>query len=92
MYFPRADYAGVPIRHQFRNLVSNVVTMHNDQHQELHEIYSGPVIPRLELMVDVLDEYLAINGVINCIREKKTSEVYQIQPQQWELIKHYGRQ
>jgi len=87
MYFNRASYHNIPIRHQFRNLVDHVVTMENGAHQELHYRFTPPVIPRTELMIDVLDEYLALNGVINCVHEKRTNDTYQIPPERWEVIR-----
>lgn len=87
LYFPRANYHNIPIRHQFRNLVDHVQTMENSAHSELHRRFTGPPVPRTELMIDVLDEYLALNGVINCVREKKTNDIYQIQPEHWQVIR-----
>jgi predicted protein tyrosine phosphatase len=87
LYYNRASYQGIPIRHQFRNLVDHVVTMENAPHQELHYRFTPPVIPRTELMIDVLDEYMALNGVLNCVREKKTNEIYQIQPDHWQVLR-----
>jgi predicted protein tyrosine phosphatase len=87
LYWNRASYSNIPIHHQFRNLVDHVVVMKNSDHSELHYRFTPPVIPRTELMIDVLDEYLALNGVINCVREKKTNETYQIQPDQWQQIR-----
>jgi hypothetical protein len=92
LYFPRAAYHNLPIRHQFRNLVDHVQTMRNPDHDDLHRRFTGPPVPHTELMVEVLDEYLALNGVINCVREKRTSDVYQILPHQWEQIRSgYGK-
>jgi hypothetical protein len=87
LYYVRALYNNVPVRHQFRSLVDHVVTMENTQHQELHERYRSPVVPRRELMIDVLDEYLALNGVINCVYEKRTNQTYQITAEQWARIR-----
>jgi hypothetical protein len=87
LYYNRASYQNIPIRHQFRNLVDHVVTMQIPQHNELHYRFNPPVIPRTELMIDVLDEYLALNGVINCVYEKKTNETFQIPPERWEVIR-----
>jgi predicted protein tyrosine phosphatase len=87
LYYNKAFYLNVPIRHQFRNLVDHVVTMVNDPHQELHNRFKPPVVPRTELMIDVLDEYLALKGVINCVYEKRTNQTYQITPDQWARIR-----
>lgn len=91
LYYPKRSYYNIPIRHQFRNLVSHVQTMWNEEHDDLHRRFTAPPIPRTELMIDVLDEYLALNGVIHCVREKRTSAVYEIQAEQWQLIRsNYG--
>lgn len=87
LYFPRRAYSQSPIKHLFRNLVDHVQTMANQPHMDLHHRYTGPVIPREGLMIDVMDEYVALNGVLNCVSEKRTNSVYQLIPEQWEEIK-----
>lgn len=87
LYWPHSYYHNIPIRHQFRNLVDHVQTMRIPDHDDLHRRFTGPPVPRTELMIDVLDEYIALNGVINCVREKRTSDVYQIEPNQWQVIR-----
>jgi hypothetical protein len=62
------------------------------EHQELHDRFSYPLRPPDGLMIDVLDEYLALNGVLNCVKERKTSVVYQVQPEEWDFIRSgYGQ-
>lgn len=87
MWFNRASYQDTRIKQVFRGLLPHVVTLPVYQHQELHDIYSAPVIPKEVHMVDVLEEYMALNGVLDVVREKKTNQVYQIEPDQWQQIK-----
>ena len=91
LYYQRCMYKDVPVRHVFRNLVDHVVDMSNSQHNLLHDRFLPPKMPNYGLMIDVLDEYLALNGVIECVKERKTSVTYQIQPEQWDSIRSgYG--
>lgn len=87
LYFERRLYDQTPIRHLFRNLVTHVQTMENLPHQELHYRFTGPVMPREGLMIDVLDEYVALNGVLDFVSEKRTSQTYQLMPEQWQEIR-----
>lgn len=87
MYWNKASYFNIPIRHQFRNLVDHLVAMEIAPHNDLHRRFTPPVIPRTELMIDVLDEYVALHGAIDCVHEKRTNEIYQIQPERWEAIR-----
>lgn len=86
LYFPRRLYDQTPVRHLFRNLVDHVVTMENEPHRELHYRFTGSVLPRRELMVDVMDEYLALHGVIDFVSEKRTSQTYQLSAEQYQNI------
>jgi hypothetical protein len=91
-FWNRCRYQDRGVKQLFRGLVSNVFTLKNEDHELLHNRFTPPVIPRTELMIDVLDEYLALNGVINCVHEKKTNEVYQIESDQWQAIRGgYGK-
>lgn len=90
LYFPRVSYSQTAIGHLFRNLVDHVDTMANEPHRELHYRFTGPVKPREGLMIDVMDEYVALNGVLNFVSEKKTSTTYQLYPDRWEEIKSRG--
>ena len=75
----------------FRGLVSNVYTMYIHDHQDLHERYSAPVMPKDIQMIDVVEEYLSLNGVIDVVKEHRTSEIYQIESGTWQNIKsQYG--
>lgn len=71
----------------FRGLETHVHTLLIPAHSALHRQYPEPVMPKEWQMVDVLDEYMTINGVLNVIRESKTNESYQIQPEQWQRIR-----
>lgn len=87
----RKAYAGTRYRQIFRNLVSNVYTLSLHDHEELHEIYSPPVMPKDSLMIDCVEEYLALNGVIDAVREKRTCDTYQIESDTWQNIKSQYR-
>lgn len=90
-YFNRAEYRDVSYRRIFRGLVTNVFTLSIYDHQELHEVYSPPVMPKDIQMIDVVEEYLASNGVIDVVREKRTCNTYQIESDTWQNIKsQYG--
>lgn len=83
----RASYQSVRHRSVFRNLVTNVYPLLRDEHEQLHQEYAAPVMPTDFQMIEHVEDYLQENGVIECIREKKTNEVYEIQPDEWQLIK-----
>ncbi len=86
-YFERARYIDVRFRCIFRNLITNVYPMLADEHTELHCNYDAPRRPKDSLMIEVLDDYLTMNGVITCVREKHTRQPYDIQPEEWRHIK-----
>lgn len=89
-YFDRHRY-DLRHRHVFRNLITNVYPMLVDEHNagrdSLHHVYDAPPVPPDVLMIDVVEEYLALNGVIECVREKQTKSTYHIQPEEWAHIK-----
>jgi len=87
VYWERASYRDQRHRQVFRSLLPHVVTMRHTDHTELHETYDPPPIPRDVQQIDVVDEYLAMHGVIDCVRECKTNETYQIEAEQWQRIK-----
>lgn len=87
----RKAYAGTRYRQIFRNLVSNVYTLSLHDHEELHEIYSPPVMPKDIQMIDVVEEYLATYGVIDLVREKRTQDIYQVTSDQWDAAKRQFR-
>lgn len=90
-YFDYARYDDVRFRSVFRSLIDHVIPMlgteHNLGQYTLHSMYEAPQRPPDTLMIEVLDDYLALNGIIECAREKKTCETYQIQPEEWTHIK-----
>ena len=86
-YWTRRQYEKTAVRHTFRNLVDNVSPLVVEQHRGLHDKYSPPPIPHEGLMIDVLDEYLALNGVINLVREKATNEVREMSAEHWDLTR-----
>jgi len=75
------------VQHLFRNLVDHVVDMSIHDHEELHQRFRGPLRPPDGLMVDVLDEYMALNGVIECVKERKTGVTYQVDQDLWSQIR-----
>ena len=86
LYFDRAWYQDKRIRQVFRNLVPHVQTLWIPDHAALHEKFSAPIMLRDALMIDVVDEYLALHGVIDCVRESRTHETYQLNVEQWSAI------
>lgn len=86
LYWPGRNYQG-PVSHLFRALVPHVVPLLIQEHEELHHEYSPPVMPKEGLMVDVIDEYVAMNGVINAVYDRRTMEHYQITAEQWARIR-----
>ena len=87
-YWPRAKYAEQPLLRTFRGLPLHVNTLRITQHSELHEDYDPPKTPSLNAMIDVVEEYLFMNGVIDVIRESKTNEMYQLNSEQWQNIRN----
>lgn len=86
LYFERNRYRQ-PIHQLFRGLVTNVYTMYIHDHTELHEKYDRPFVPELSKMYDVLEEYIALNGVLDVVKEQKTNQTYQVTTDQWELVR-----
>jgi hypothetical protein len=62
--------------------------MYLPEHNNLHESFDAPTVPSDIIMQDVLEEYIAINGVLNVVREHKTNETYQISPTEWGRIRN----
>jgi len=86
-YWEREAYRTTRWRSVFRNLVTNVTPLPVIEHVSLHEKYTPPVMPKDTLMIDVIEEQLAQDGVINCVFEQKTNRTYQIEPEAWVQIK-----
>jgi hypothetical protein len=90
-YWPWNRYQG-RIEQVFASLITNTYPMlsveHNQGVDNLHADYGPPPQPSLSQMVEVLDEYISTNGVIECIRHKKTKEHYQLQPEEWNHIRN----
>lgn len=87
LYFDRAWYQDKRYRQVFRGLLPHVVTLSISDHEELHDRYSAPIMPPDIQMIDTVEEYLTLNGVIDVVREQRTCEVYQIQTEQWQGIR-----
>lgn len=90
LQFERNNYTS-PLHRVFRGLSSRVVDMWIADHNELHERYSAPRIPSEVAMIDVVEEYLSLYGVIDVVREKRTHETYQIESGTWQNIKSQYR-
>lgn len=90
-YWERTLYRDVAHRRVFRGLITNVYTLGIKDHQKLHEVYSRPVMPKDIQMIDCVEEYLSLNGVIDVVREKRTCETYQIESDTWQNIKSQYR-
>jgi len=86
-FWTRQQYGRSAIHHTFRNLVDHVSPLVRQEHQSLHDKYSPPQMPHVGLMIDVLDEYMALNGVINLVREKATNEVREMSAEHWDLTR-----
>ena len=82
-YFNRMRYHDERYKSVFRNLISNVYPLLFNDHQCLHEDYDQPKPPKPQAMIDVVEEYLSIHGIVECIREKQTRQTYVIQPEEW---------
>ena len=90
LQFERNNYTS-PLQRVFRGLSSRVVDMWIADHNELHERYSAPRVPTDIQMIDCVEEYLSLNGVIDVVREKRTHETYQIESGTWQNIKSQYR-
>lgn len=90
LQFERNKYTS-PLERVFRGLYDRVVDMRIVDHNELHERYSEPIKPTRIQMIDCVEEYLAYNGVIDCVRERQTHETYQIEADTWQNIKSQYR-
>jgi len=86
-YYNRQDFRSERLHSIFRNLVTNTYPLLAEQHTDSHKDYSAPPKPNDFLMQDVIEEYLATNGVIDCIYEKRTRQTHQITPDQWQNIR-----
>lgn len=86
LYFYKAFY-NKPHERFFRGLIPHVQTMWIPEHNELHERFSPPIMPSEALMIQVLDEYIALNGVLDVVRESNTSQTYQVSQEQYERIR-----
>jgi hypothetical protein len=94
LQFDRVNYMRSPLHRIFRGLSSRVVDMWVQDHIELHDRFTQPKMPTNIQMIDCIEETLAEQGIIECVREKKTHQMYEINLDQWESIKRgaYGLQ
>lgn len=90
LQYERNNYTS-PLQRVFRGLSSRVVDMWITDHSELHERFSAPRMPKDIAMIDCVEEYLSLHGVIDVVREKRTHETYQIESDTWQnIISQYG--
>lgn len=91
-WWPKRNYE-TRVQSVFRNLVTNVYPMLVEEHNGhfgLHDRYDPPKMPTDVQMIDVVEQYIAENGVIHAIHEKRTNDVYRIHPDQWAQIRGQG--
>lgn len=86
LQFERRRYEKEPYMRVFRGLLDRVPIMWIPEHVDLHDRYSAPIMPSKFTMIDTVEEYLAINGVIDVVCEHRTNEQYQLTQQQWDRI------
>lgn len=86
MQWTKLEYAGTPVHRIFRGLADRVVDMRLEDHSDLHQTYSPPRMPSETAMIDCVEEYLSIHGVIDVVYESRTHETYQVEPSRWDLI------
>lgn len=82
-YFTRANYNSSRVHSVFRNLVTNTFDLLAEEHENLHHDFDAPIKPRETVMIDVIEEYLSLHGTVDCIREKRTHDIYHISPDEW---------
>lgn len=86
-FWERKDYQGVQFRSIFRNLIDHTFPMLVVEHNELHEDFDPPKRPEDSRMIEILDDYIAVNGVITVIRESCTRDTQDISIDRWRSIK-----
>lgn len=75
----------------FRNLLPLVETLRVPDHIYTHDRFAPPKMPTDIVMIDYIEEYLDVNGVIECVYEKRTNQSYQIGSDTWQNIKSQYR-
>ncbi len=85
--YEKRRYQATRIHQLFRGLIINVTPLYISEHNELHREYEAPRVPDIITMQDVLEEYIAINGVLDIVREHQTNQTYQVTTDQWELVR-----
>ena len=87
MPWSRQAYSDSSLHQIFRGLADRVVDLRIEQHDNLHDRFSAPRMPSEVAMIDCVEEYLSLNGVIDVVCERKTHQLYQVGPDRWDLIK-----
>lgn len=86
-YFYKERYLDSSVSDIFANLLDNVFMMYIDEHTFLHDRYDPPKKPDTTLMIDVIEEQLATNGVIHHVTFKRTHTIHTVTAEQWNSIK-----
>ena len=86
-WYNKSEYQDKRYKQVFRGLLSHVAVMPLIQHNDLHDNFTQPRMPSDIAMLDVIEEYLSMYGVIDVVRETRTCETYQILPDQWNSIR-----
>lgn len=86
LQFSRSNYVNDPVRRIFRGLADRVVELNMEDHHNLHERYCAPKMPSEVAMIDCVEEYLSVHGVIDVVYESRTQQTYQVDADRWNLI------
>lgn len=86
-YWPWNKLGDHFISRTFGSLITNTFEMIPEEHNigrfSLHHDYSPPKLPNFTTMVEVVDEYLDIQGQIDCIKHNSTREQFIVNREQW---------
>lgn len=89
-YYYKEAYVHSSISEIFANLVQNVYIMDMREHVKLHNTYDPPVKPKEELMIDVIEEVLAVTGVIQHVSYTNTHKIHEVTTDRWNIIKKFS--
>jgi hypothetical protein len=86
-WYERRMYQDTQFRSVFRNLIVHTFPLLIIEHHELHGDFDPPKRPEDSRMIEILDDYMAVNGVITVIRESCTRDTQDISIDRWHSIK-----
>lgn len=72
----------------FRNLVDNLSPLYFSEHNHLHRHYEAPKRPRQAVMIEAIEERLAVFGTVEVVLKKCTNHTRLIAPEQWARMKN----